>query len=109
MRREIILAPEAKEDFKALSANDRAAVRDAMERHLRHEPTKAGKSRIKRLRGMRRPQYRLRVEDVRVFYDVTDEAVEVLAIVAKSEAAVWLDRHGEPEKETAEERGGPQS
>ena len=84
MRHEIILAPEAAEDFKALKAVDRAAVRDAMEQHLRHEPTKTSRSRIKRLRGMRRPQYRLRVEDIRVFYDVTEEAVEVLAIVAKS-------------------------
>lgn len=109
MWREIILAPEAKEDFKALTANDRAALRDTMERHLRHAPTKTSKSRIKRLRGMRRPQYRLRVEDVRVFYDVTDEAVEVLAIAAKSKAALWLERYGEPEKETAKEQGEPQS
>ena len=76
-----------------------------MEKHLRHEPTKTSRSRIKRLRGMRRPQYRLRVEDVRVFYDVTDEAVEVLAIVPKPEAAAWLERHGEPEEETVEEHG----
>ena len=105
MRREIILAPEAKEDFKALKANDRAAVRDAMEDHLRHEPTKTSRRRIKRLLGVRRPQYRLRVEDIRVFYDVTDEAVEVLAMVPKSEATAWLDRHGEPEEETPEEHG----
>ena len=109
MRHEIIVAPEADEDFKALKANDRAAVRDAMEKHLRHEPTKTSKSRIKRLRSIRRPQYRLRVEDIRVFYDVTDEVVEVLAIVAKSEAAAWLKRHGGPEKETAEEQGEPKS
>ena len=102
MRREIILAPEAKEDLKALKAPDRAAVRNAMEKHLRHEATKTSRSRIKRLRGMRRPQYRLRVEDIRVFYDVT-AAVEVLAIVPKSETAAWLQRHGEPEKETTEE------
>ncbi|MFI5364761.1 MAG: type II toxin-antitoxin system RelE/ParE family toxin [Candidatus Binatia bacterium] len=109
MRREIILAPEAKEDFKALKATDRAAVRDPMEQHLRYEPTKTSSSRIKRLRGMRRPQYRLRVEEVRVFYDVTAEAVEVLAIVAKSKAAEWLQRHGEPEKAIAEERGETKS
>src|SRR3989304_3205607 len=109
MRREIILAPEAGEDFKALKAVDRAAVRAAMEKHLRHEPTKTSRSRIKRLRGMRRPQYRLRVEDVRVFYDVTDEAVEVLAIVPKPEAAAWLERHGELEEETVEENGESKS
>jgi mRNA interferase RelE/StbE len=65
--------------------------------------------RRKRLRGVRRPQYRLRVEEVRVFYDVTDEAVEVLAIVVKSDAGAWLARHSEPEKETAEEQGKPKS
>lgn len=95
MRRAIILAPEAAEDFKALKAVYRAAVRDAMEHHLLFEPTKTSKSRIKRLRGIRRPQYRLRVDDIRIFYDVTDKAVEVLAIVAKGDAAAWLARHGE--------------
>jgi mRNA-degrading endonuclease RelE of RelBE toxin-antitoxin system len=67
-----------------------------MERHLRHEPTRVSKSRIKRLRGLSQPQYRLRVGEVRVFYDVTREAVEVLAIVTKAEAARWLDSHGKP-------------
>ena len=95
MRHEIILAPEADEDFKALKANDRAAVRDAMENHLRHEPTKTSKSRIKRLKGLSRPQYRLRVDDVRVFYDVSKRTVEVLAIVPKADADAWLSKVGE--------------
>jgi len=41
-------------------------------------------------------QYRRRVGEVRVFYDVTPEAVEVLAIVTKAEAARWLAEHGTP-------------
>jgi mRNA interferase RelE/StbE len=105
MRREIILAPEANEDFKSLKANDRAPVRDAMEEHLRHEPTKTSRSRIKRLRGVRRPQYRLRVGDIRVFYDVTEEAVEVLAMVPKSETAAWLEQHGELKEKTPKKHG----
>jgi mRNA-degrading endonuclease RelE of RelBE toxin-antitoxin system len=44
-----------------------------------------------------RPQYRLRVGDVRVFYDVTGTTVEVLAIVAKSEAESWLAQFASPE------------
>lgn len=99
----IILAPEAVEDLKALRAFDRAAVRKAIKEHLSFEPTKTSKSRIKRLRRMRHPQYRLRIEEIRVFYDVTDEAVEVLAIVPKSEAAAWLERYGEQ----ADARNGP--
>ncbi len=91
MRYEIVFAPEAVQDMRGLEAHVRAEVRDAVERYLRHTPTRISRSRIKRLRGVSRPQYRLRVGDVRVFYDV-----EVLAIVAKPEAAAWLERMGEP-------------
>ncbi|MBN1956393.1 MAG: hypothetical protein JW900_15285 [Anaerolineae bacterium] len=66
-----------------------------MEEHLRHNLTQKSRSRIKRLRGLLRPQYRLRVGEVRVFYDVVGEKVEVLAIVAKSEADGWLGQMGE--------------
>jgi mRNA interferase RelE/StbE len=97
MRFDIVLAPEAVEDFNKLKANVRASVRTALEVHLRHEPRKTSRSRIKRLRGLRRPQYRLRVGEVRVFYDVSGATVEVLAIVAKSEAESWLVQFGSPE------------
>ena len=93
----IILAPEAVDDLKSLKANVRAAVRAELDRHLRHEPRKVSRSHIKRLRGLARPQYRLRVGDVRVFYDVTGTTVEVLAIVTKSEAETWLAQFGSPE------------
>jgi mRNA interferase RelE/StbE len=92
----IILAPEAVADLKRLTATVRATVRTALETHLRHEPEKVSRSRIKRLRGLRRPQYRLRVDEVRVFYDVSSTTVEVLAIVAKSEAESWLAQFGNP-------------
>lgn len=54
------------------------------------EPRKTSRSRIKRLRGLQRPQYRLRVGEVRVFYDVTGSVVEILAILAKPEVESWL-------------------
>jgi mRNA interferase RelE/StbE len=69
----------------------------AIETHLRHEPRKTSRSRIKRLRGLRQPQYRLRIGEVRVFYDVSEAVVEVLAIVAKTEVASWLSRFGSRE------------
>ena len=96
MRYEIELAPQAIQDLKRLDANQRAQVRDAMETHLRHEPAKISKSRIKRLRGLSKPQYRLRVGDVRVFYDVSERTVGVLAIVAREDANEWLAKAGEP-------------
>ena len=93
----IVLAPEAVEDLRRLTANLRATVLTALETHLRHEPEKSSRSRIKRLRGLLRPQYRLRVGEVRVFYDVSGTTVEVLAIVAKSEAESWLALFANPE------------
>jgi mRNA interferase RelE/StbE len=90
MRFEIVLAPEAVEDLRMLRADVRATVRDALETHLRHEPGKTSRSRIKRMRGLLRPQYRLRVGEVRIFYDISGTTVEILAIVAKSETASWL-------------------
>jgi mRNA interferase RelE/StbE len=95
MRYEITLAPEAVEDLRNLKANVRAAVREPIEQHLRHEPAKTSRSRIKRLRGLSRPQYRLRAEDVRIYYDVAGERVEILAIVSKAEADAWLRQQGE--------------
>lgn len=97
MRFEIVLAHEAVEDFKKLKANIRSDVRAALEAHLRHEPERVSRSRIKRLRGLRRPQYRLRIGDVRVFYDVAGATVEVLATVTKSEAEPWLAQFANPE------------
>ena len=92
----VVLAPEAVDDLKGLAANVRATVRNALETHLRHEPTRASRSRIKRLRGLRRPQYRLRVGEVRVFYDISGTTVEILAVVTKSEAESWLAQFGDP-------------
>lgn len=97
MRYEIILAPGALRDLQGLRAFERAQVRDAIERHLRHEPTRVSQSRIKRLQDLRQPQFRLRVGEIRVFYDVQETCVEVLAIVAKAQADRWLAEEGAPE------------
>jgi len=95
MKYEILFAPEAVQDFKRLSARDRSTVKEAIEKHLRVEPLKISKSRIKKCHGMSRPQYRLRVDEIRVFYDVVEATVEVLAIIPKSKATEWLEEMGE--------------
>jgi mRNA interferase RelE/StbE len=96
---EIVLFSEAVSDLRRLSAFERAKVREAIEVHLRHEPTKVSKSRIKRLRELAHPQYRLRVDDLRVFYDVKGEEVQVLAIVAKADADAWLEQVGQSDED----------
>lgn len=105
MRYEINVAPGAVRELRVLAAADRANVRDALERHLRHAPTRVSKSRIKRLRGMQQPQFRLRAGDIRVFYDVRGTVVDVLAIITKSRAGTWLREKGTKD-ETRHEEGG---
>jgi mRNA-degrading endonuclease RelE of RelBE toxin-antitoxin system len=45
---------------------------------------------------MARPQYRLRVGEIRVYYDINEDTVEILAILHKSGAQKWLGKAGDP-------------
>ncbi|MCU0490961.1 MAG: hypothetical protein MUD01_05215 [Chloroflexaceae bacterium] len=90
----IELSADSKHDIQALRAFERRKVLEAIELYLRHEPARESQSRIKRLRELSHPQYRLRVDDIRVFYDIVDETVEIIAVVAKPDAAAWLAREG---------------
>ena len=91
----IRLTNDAKRDILALRAADRRKVLDTLDIHLRC------KSRIKRLRRMESPQYRLRVDNIRVFYDITGSDVEIIAVIDKAAAAAWLAREGILAEETS--------
>ena len=65
-----------------------------LKEHLTHEPMKLSRSRIKRLREMEHPEYRLRLDPYRVFYDVSSRTVSVLAIVPKDDTDQWLEQYG---------------
>ena len=95
----VVVAQSAEEQFQKLDARGRSALKRAMREHLETAPAKESKSRIKRLRGLRQPQYRLRVDEMRVFYDINeqDERVEVLGFVKKPETFQWLQDYGVPE------------
>ena len=43
---------------------------------------------------MEKPQYRLRIDDIRIYYDINGSNVEILAIVTKEVTSEWLERHG---------------
>ena len=87
MKYATILSREAIEDLRQLKAPIRLQLKEGNEIHLRHEPLKESKSRIKRLRGMQRPGCLLRIGEIRVFYDVSQDTVEILAVVPKSKAS----------------------
>ena len=89
---EIILSPDAAQSLTSLRATDRKTVKDAMKEHLKHRPEAVSRSRIKRLHGLDSPQYRLRVrDDLRVYYDVVEDRVEVLAVLSKEQSLQWLE------------------
>jgi hypothetical protein len=50
---EIVLTFEANDDLRRLKPSARATVRAALKVHLRHEPTKLSRSRIKKLRDLK--------------------------------------------------------
>ncbi len=83
----IMLKPSAIADLDVLRKYDTTQIADAMERHLQHNPTKESKSRVKRLCGIRNPDYRLRVGDYRIFYVVDEVArrVDVLRVMHKDQ------------------------
>jgi mRNA-degrading endonuclease RelE of RelBE toxin-antitoxin system len=70
---EIKYAPEAVADIKSLRAFDQSKVLDGIERHLSLEPKKTSRSRIKEMMQPFWSRFRLRVESVRVYYDVNDD------------------------------------
>ena len=94
MRYEIQLSPDAVDDLRSVKANIRVGVLDVIEETLRYEPEKESKSRIKRLNGLSRSQYRLRVDEYRIYYDISGNFVQILALVSKEQSVSWLEREG---------------
>ena len=101
MRYEFVLDPMAVDDLRRLDANTRTRVRAALEVHLRHEPTNVSRSRIKRLRNLDHPEYRLRVDEFRVLYDVSEDTVTIYGIMLKTQVENWLVTHGVRSSEPA--------
>ena len=77
----IVVRPRAASQVRRLRRVDAVAILDAIDKHLRHEPDRVSRSRIKRLRGRHAATYRLRVGDYRVFYDV-DETAQLVFVRA---------------------------
>jgi mRNA-degrading endonuclease RelE of RelBE toxin-antitoxin system len=90
---EIDLKPSAIADMDALRKYDATRIANALEKHLRHEPKKESKSRIKRLRGIRNPDYRLLVGQYRVFYTVDDKTktVVILRVMHKDQTRIYYE------------------
>jgi mRNA-degrading endonuclease RelE of RelBE toxin-antitoxin system len=87
----IDLKPSAIRDLDGIRKYDPVRIADGIEKHLTFEPTRESKSRIRKLRGIQNPDYRLRIGDFRIFYAVDEEShrVSVLRVMHKKETAKY--------------------
>jgi mRNA-degrading endonuclease RelE of RelBE toxin-antitoxin system len=78
-----VFAEQAIDELNALRRFDQQKVIEAIDTHLRYEPTKVSRSRIKQMSQPFWSQYRLRVDEFRVYYDVDEGArsVRILRIL----------------------------
>lgn len=97
----IELSDAAKLDLRALRKSSQVKVLDKIEMHLTYQPTMRSKSRIKSLRPGTFPHYRLRVDELRVYYDVIEpqHLVVVYGIVPKEESEAWLEHSSKDHRE----------
>ena len=79
-RYEIRITTEAVSDMEPLPAYHQRRVLDEIVQHLSFEPKQVSKSRIKLMEQPFWSQYRLRVEDFRVYYDVDDHRHQVVVL-----------------------------
>ena len=87
---EIFYSDEALEELKQLRGYDRAAILDQIERVLGVNPALTSEARVKRLREPAPTQYRLRVGDHRVFYDVEGQTVSIVRVLTKEASIHYL-------------------
>jgi mRNA interferase RelE/StbE len=95
----IEVTEQAERDLDAIRPYYRQQILDGLETHLRYGPTQESRARIKRLRLLDSPAFRLRLGDYRVFYDVDEVlgAVTVLRVLSKDATRAYL---AEPEDQT---------
>jgi mRNA-degrading endonuclease RelE of RelBE toxin-antitoxin system len=87
---EIRYSNEAVQQLKKLRAYDRTAILDQIEQVLKVNPAIVSKARIKQLRDPAPTQYRLRVGEFRVFYDVAEDVVFVIQVLSKQDSLDYL-------------------
>ena len=82
--RRVVLSDIAVQLFRALPKRQRAGVKDGIRLHLQeNDPTEETRNKFRLRRPSAHAEYELRLGDVRVFYRVRDELVEVVLIGKK--------------------------
>jgi mRNA-degrading endonuclease RelE of RelBE toxin-antitoxin system len=88
---EVRYSEKAVEDLKRMRRFDRSAVIDQIDQVLAVNPALESKARVKKLREPAPAQYRLRVGEFRVFYDVAEDHLDIIMILSKEDAVAYLE------------------
>ena len=91
MAYEVRYSDVAIEQLRKLRAFDRTAILDQIEQVLGVNPTLESKARVKQPRQPAPTQFRLRVGDFRVFYDVEPTVVYVIQVLSKDDSVAYLE------------------
>ncbi|HVC95253.1 MAG TPA: hypothetical protein VND64_16275 [Pirellulales bacterium] len=89
---QIQYSPASEEHLRVLSARQRATVFDTVEEQLAHQPSVETRNR-KSMRPNSVAPWELRIDDLRVYYDVVDEPekrVTILAVGRKDRSRVFI-------------------
>jgi mRNA-degrading endonuclease RelE of RelBE toxin-antitoxin system len=87
---DIQIVSSAKRQLYGFGANERIRILEAIEVQLSHEPLKETRNR-KRLRQNPIAPWELRINKVRVFYDVKENTVTILAIGTKHRDRLYIE------------------
>jgi mRNA-degrading endonuclease RelE of RelBE toxin-antitoxin system len=92
VKRAIVLSPDALRQFRKLRAKDRSRLRDATLASLGEDDvTVEARNRFRLRRPSEFADFELRVDDLRVFYRVAGERVEVVLIGRKKGNHLVID------------------
>lgn len=93
----IVWYPDTHAHLHALTARQRSIVFDEVEEQLTHEPTTETRNR-KEMRPNPLASWELRIGDLRVYYDVTEEpqTVTVVAVGIKTGNRVFIGGEEKP-------------
>jgi mRNA-degrading endonuclease RelE of RelBE toxin-antitoxin system len=81
---------DAKDQLRRLPANRRRLVEDGVRRHLTHDAERDEGAR-KRTRPNAYGAWRLRLDPLRVYYDVEGDTVWINAVMTKNRSRLLLD------------------
>ena len=87
---DIQFVSSAKRQLRGFGANEQIRILQAVEMQLSHEPLKETRNR-KRLRQNPIAPWELRINKVRVFYDVEENTVTILAIGTKRRDRLYIE------------------